>query len=78
VENMSRHSVPLVMSVGALFDYLTGHITRGPRWLTDNGWEWLCRLWFEPRRLWRRYLLGNPIFAWRVLRQWWHERGAAP
>jgi N-acetylglucosaminyldiphosphoundecaprenol N-acetyl-beta-D-mannosaminyltransferase len=74
VENTARHSVPVVMSVGALFDYLTGQITRGPRWLTDNGWEWLCRLWFEPRRLWRRYLLGNPIFAWRVLRQWWNER----
>lgn len=60
--------VPVVMTVGALFDYLGATVPRGPRWLTDNGFEWLCRLWFEPRRLWRRYVLGNPSFLLRVLR----------
>ena len=40
-----------------------------PRWLTDHGLEWLGRLIIEPRRLWRRYLIGNPLFLWRVLKQ---------
>jgi N-acetylglucosaminyldiphosphoundecaprenol N-acetyl-beta-D-mannosaminyltransferase len=60
---------PVVLTVGALFDYLAGTVRRGPRWLTDSGFEWLCRLWYEPRRLWRRYLLGNPAFFLRILRQ---------
>lgn len=59
----------VIVTVGALFDYIAGVTPRGPRWLTDNGLEWLCRLWFEPQRLWRRYLLGNPAFFFAVLRQ---------
>ncbi|MFQ5576484.1 MAG: WecB/TagA/CpsF family glycosyltransferase, partial [Anaerolineae bacterium] len=42
---------------------------RGPKWMTDNGLEWLARLLTEPRRLWKRYLLGNPVFLCRVLKQ---------
>jgi N-acetylglucosaminyldiphosphoundecaprenol N-acetyl-beta-D-mannosaminyltransferase len=61
--------VPVVMTVGALFDYLAGDVGRGPRWLTDNGLEWLCRLWYEPRRLWQRYLIGNPAFLMRIARE---------
>lgn len=72
-ENLHRHSVPIVIAVGALFDYLAGHLKRGPRWLTDSGGEWLSRLYSEPRRLWRRYLLGNPIFLWLVWCQWKRE-----
>jgi N-acetylglucosaminyldiphosphoundecaprenol N-acetyl-beta-D-mannosaminyltransferase len=60
--------VSLVWAVGALFDFVSGRIRRGPRWMTDNGLEWLCRLAVEPRKLWRRYLLGNPWFLWRVIR----------
>jgi N-acetylglucosaminyldiphosphoundecaprenol N-acetyl-beta-D-mannosaminyltransferase len=55
--------------VGAALDYIAGTTRRGPRWMTDHGLEWLARLLIEPRRLWRRYLLGNPLFVWRVLRQ---------
>ncbi|WP_165774613.1 WecB/TagA/CpsF family glycosyltransferase [Candidatus Viridilinea mediisalina] len=65
---------PVVMSVGALFDYLADTVPRGPRWLTDHGFEWLCRLWYEPQRLWRRYLLGNPRFFALVLQQLVRER----
>ncbi len=54
---------------GAVFDYASGRIRRGPRLLTESGFEWLARLLCEPRRLWRRYLLGNPLFLSRVLRQ---------
>jgi N-acetylglucosaminyldiphosphoundecaprenol N-acetyl-beta-D-mannosaminyltransferase len=60
---------PVALTVGALFDYIAGAVPRGPRWLTDHGFEWLCRLRYEPRRLWRRYLLGNPAFFLRILRQ---------
>ncbi len=54
-------------TVGALFDYVSGHTPRAPRWLADNGLEWIFRLAIEPERMWRRYLLGNPVFLSRVL-----------
>ena len=60
----------IVFSVGAMFDYVAGNVVRGPRWLTQNGFEWLTRLAIEPRRLWKRYLLGLPEFALLVGRQW--------
>lgn len=61
--------VPVAWCVGALFDYLAGAFPRAPRWMRRLGLEWLFRLALEPRRLWRRYLLGNPRFVWRVLRR---------
>lgn len=60
--------VPVVWAVGALFDFVTGEIPRGPRWMTQHGLEWVCRLAAEPRKLWRRYLIGNPTFLLRTLR----------
>ncbi len=57
----------VVWTVGALFDYVSGHMPRAPGWLADNGLEWIFRLAVEPRRMWRRYLLGNPMFLSRVL-----------
>jgi N-acetylglucosaminyldiphosphoundecaprenol N-acetyl-beta-D-mannosaminyltransferase len=59
----------VALTGGAVFDYASGRLRRGPRLLTDNGFEWLARLLVEPRRLWRRYLLGNPLFLARVLAQ---------
>lgn len=66
--NHSRHTTPLTMAVGCLFDYMAGTKARGPRWMTMAGGEWLWRLVREPHRLWRRYLLGNPRFIWHILR----------
>ena len=60
---------PVVFSVGAALDYAAGNVVRGPRLLTQYGFEWLARLAIEPRRLWRRYLIGLPEFALLVLRQ---------
>jgi N-acetylglucosaminyldiphosphoundecaprenol N-acetyl-beta-D-mannosaminyltransferase len=57
----------VVWTVGALFDYLSGHTPRAPRWLADNGLEWIFRLAIEPQRMWRRYLIGNPVFLSRVM-----------
>ena len=77
MENRHRLDVGAALTGGAVFDYASGRLRRGPRLLTDNGFEWLARLLVEPRRLWRRYLLGNPLFLARVLAQRWRE-GAAP
>lgn len=68
-ENRERLQVPVVMTGGAVFDYLSGEQRRGPKWMTENGFEWLARLLIEPRRLWKRYIIGNPLFLIRVLRQ---------
>jgi N-acetylglucosaminyldiphosphoundecaprenol N-acetyl-beta-D-mannosaminyltransferase len=62
------------LAVGALFRWYTGIERRGPRWLTDHGFEWLCRLFVQPRKVARRYLLGLPRFAARVA--WLKLRGA--
>lgn len=63
-----RINAPVIWGVGALFDFLSGRLARGPQWLLDSGFEWLCRLLSEPRRLWKRYLFGNLLFMWYVLR----------
>ena len=56
----------LGIGVGAFFDFQSGEITRAPVWMNRLGLEWVHRLSQEPRRLWRRYLLGNPRFIARV------------
>jgi exopolysaccharide biosynthesis WecB/TagA/CpsF family protein len=58
----------VAMGVGALFDYLAGRVRRAPRWVLRLRSEWVFRLVVEPRRLWRRYLVGNAAFLWRVAR----------
>jgi N-acetylglucosaminyldiphosphoundecaprenol N-acetyl-beta-D-mannosaminyltransferase len=65
----------VVWTVGALFDYVSGHVPRAPRWLADNGLEWIFRLAIEPQRMWRRYLLGNPVFLARVLSEAKRQNG---
>jgi len=60
---------PLLVAVGAAFDFFTGRQPQAPRWMQRNGLEWLFRLASEPRRLWKRYLIGNPLFLWRLLKQ---------
>ncbi|HKH10982.1 MAG TPA: WecB/TagA/CpsF family glycosyltransferase [Rubrobacter sp.] len=69
MENHRRLDFGVALTGGAVFDYASGRLRRGPRLLTDNGFEWLARILVEPRRLWRRYLLGNPLFLARVLAQ---------
>ncbi len=66
-ENWQQLNVIVTLTVGALFDTLAGDIPRAPRWVTDHGLEWLARLIIEPRRLWRRYIVGIPVFFWRIL-----------
>ncbi|GGG92917.1 WecB/TagA/CpsF family glycosyltransferase [Silvibacterium dinghuense] len=72
-------SLPIgaAISVGAALDTCAGLRRRAPRWTHRLGLEWLYRLIREPRRLWRRYLLGNPRFAAIVLIQFWKQRIAS-
>lgn len=60
---------PVCLGVGGLFDFFSGRIPRAPLWMREIGLEWVWRLLQEPRRMWRRYVIGNPLFLFRVWRQ---------
>jgi exopolysaccharide biosynthesis WecB/TagA/CpsF family protein len=68
-ENRGRLNMPLI-AVGAAFDYHAKRLPQAPSWMQDRGLEWLYRLWREPRRLWRRYVLLNPLFLWLLALQY--------
>ncbi len=68
-----RHA-RVAAGVGALFDFLAGDVLRAPEWVRLIRLEWLWRLLQEPARLWKRYLLGNPVFLMRIIRQKWLSR----
>jgi N-acetylglucosaminyldiphosphoundecaprenol N-acetyl-beta-D-mannosaminyltransferase len=61
--------IPVCWAVGALFDYVAGDERRVPAWMYALGLEWMWRLWVNPHGKWRRYLLGNPRFVLRILKQ---------
>jgi len=67
-ENWRSVDARVALTGGAALDYAAGTALRPPAWLTDHGFEWLGRMIYEPRRLWRRYLIGNPLFFMRLLR----------
>lgn len=67
--NRDDLNVRLSVGVGGSFDVLCGDISRAPQWMQRHGLEWAHRLAKEPRRLWRRYLIGNTQFMGRVLRE---------
>ena len=68
-ENWESIQAKVALTGGAVFDYVSGRLRRAPAWMRRIGFEWLARLLIEPSRLWRRYLVGNPRFLWRVARQ---------
>ena len=61
--NEHRLNAPVTIGVGGLFDYFAGSVSRAPHWLRIIGMEWIWRLMLEPRRLARRYLIGNANFC---------------
>jgi N-acetylglucosaminyldiphosphoundecaprenol N-acetyl-beta-D-mannosaminyltransferase len=65
----NRHdlTVPVIGSIGAVFDFYAGTHSRAPQWICHIGLEWVYRLMLEPRRMWRRNLVSAPIFVWLVL-----------
>ena len=60
----------VILAVGAGFNFHAGSVRQAPRWMMKSGLEWLFRLIVEPRRLWRRYLIGNPRFLFQTRKQW--------
>ena len=64
-----RLDPPVCMGVGGLFDFYSGRIPRAPVWMREMGLEWVYRLMQEPGRMWRRYVIGNPLFLLRVRQQ---------
>jgi N-acetylglucosaminyldiphosphoundecaprenol N-acetyl-beta-D-mannosaminyltransferase len=67
--NQQRIHAPVMLGVGAAFDFLSGVKRQAPRWMQCCGLEWFFRLCSEPRRLWRRYLIGNTKFIFFLLRE---------
>lgn len=67
--NLDKDHCTLPIAVGALFDFLSGAVPRAPGIVRRLRLEWLFRLAIEPGRLWRRYIVGNPMFLFRVFRQ---------
>lgn len=67
-EHRERLNVPVMIGVGAAFDFLAGTKPQAPRWMQRVGSEWLFRLCCEPQRLWRRYLIGNSKFIFYLLK----------
>ena len=65
-----RLDAPVLIAVGAAFNFHAGTVAQAPRWMMRHGLEWLFRLYTEPTRLWRRYLIGNPRFVILLIRQW--------
>lgn len=58
-----------VGTVGAVFDFFAGTYQRAPQWWQDHSLEWLYRLIKEPKRMWRRYVLGNPLFLYNIAKE---------
>lgn len=65
--HVNRLTAPVLIGVGAAFDFLSGRKPQAPRWMQRAGLEWFFRLLTEPRRLWRRYLINNPLFVMLVV-----------
>jgi N-acetylglucosaminyldiphosphoundecaprenol N-acetyl-beta-D-mannosaminyltransferase len=60
---------PFIMGVGGSFDVVSGVVKRAPLWMQNNGLEWFYRLLQEPRRMWKRYLVGNSEFIYLILKE---------
>ncbi|MBQ6302391.1 MAG: WecB/TagA/CpsF family glycosyltransferase [Clostridiales bacterium] len=58
-ENMDKYQIPMSFCVGATIDFIAGEQTRAPRWMTDHGLEWLYRLFKEPKRMFKRYIVND-------------------
>jgi N-acetylglucosaminyldiphosphoundecaprenol N-acetyl-beta-D-mannosaminyltransferase len=66
-ENLASLRAGIVLPAGSMIEYIAGEKKVTPTWMANSGLEWFYRLLREPRRLWKRYLLGNPLFILRVL-----------
>ena len=67
--NRRQLTVPVIGSIGAVFDFYAGTYSRAPKWVCDIGLEWAYRFILEPRRMWRRNFVSAPKFVWLVIRR---------
>ena len=67
--HLKQLQVGHICCIGAVFDFYAGNINRAPKWMIKIGMEWSYRLFKEPKRMWRRYLIGNTKFLWYVLKE---------
>ena len=74
--NCTAKHAAVPIGVGALFDFVAGRVPRAPDWMIRMRIEWLYRLGLEPARMWRRYILGNPLFMLRILKQKFVDLGS--
>ena len=56
-------------TIGAVFDFFADTVERAPIWWQKHGLEWLYRLLKEPKRMWRRYIIGNSLFLWNMVKE---------
>lgn len=66
-DNSAKLNVNVMLTIGNGINYISGYMKRAPKWMLKLQLEWLYRLSYEPGRLWKRYLLGIPVFLYRVL-----------
>ncbi len=69
VNHRDKLDVPVMIGVGAAFDFLAGTKPQAPVWMQRSGLEWIFRLCSEPKRLWKRYLVGNSLFVFLVIKE---------
>lgn len=67
-QNYQRLNIPISIGIGVSFELVSGMVNRSPKWMQKMGLEWLFRLMMEPRRLWKRYILGNLVFLFLVFK----------
>lgn len=70
MDTHQRQLQPVSIGVGLAFALIAGTKSQAPRWMREHGLEWLYRLWQEPGRLWKRYLVGNTLFIGYAFREW--------
>ncbi|MBI5620167.1 WecB/TagA/CpsF family glycosyltransferase [Candidatus Gottesmanbacteria bacterium] len=69
IENRKKLGAPVLIGVGAAFDFLSCRVRQAPEWTQNVGFEWLYRLIQEPKRLWYRYTVINATFIWLVMKE---------
>ncbi len=72
-ENMHKYQIPMSFCVGATIDFIAGEQKRAPRWMTNHGLEWLYRLFKEPKRMFKRYIINDT----KIIRLAWKYRKAS-
>lgn len=77
-EHFNQLKVGHICCIGAVFDFYAGTVQRAPEWMISSGMEWFYRLVREPRRMWRRYLIGNTLFVSEILKEKFRSRDKSP